>query len=259
MAQFGLDQYAHLSSPIHRWEPRTKLVGLIVLVFAFSAIQDVRLLPAMYLVTAGLFLLSRLPVGFLLARLKLPGYFLLFLVAILPFISGETILLHVGPLAIRQEGVMDAVLIASRFLCIITVTLILFGTSPFLTSIKAMRALGMPAILADMMLLTYRYLFEMAETLTTMRTAIRLRGFDGSRFSRQNMRTVAALVGSLLVRSYEQADQVYKAMILRGYGTARADSHEFRAGVLDMIFCGAAVIMAVIFMAAQYWLGHTVA
>jgi cobalt/nickel transport system permease protein len=259
MAQFGLDQYAHLDSPIHRWEPRTKLIGLIGLVFAFSAVRDVRLLPAMYLVTALLFLLSRLPLRFLLLRLKLPGYFLLFLVAILPFITGETVLLRLGPLALRQEGLLEAGIIASRFLCIITVTLILFGTSPFLTSIKALRALGMPVILADMMLLTYRYLFEMAETLTTMRTAIRLRGFDGSRFSRRNLHTLAALIGSLLVRSYEQADQVYKAMILRGYGAEHGVSREFRTGAVDMALCGAAVAMAVIFMAAQYWLGQMVA
>lgn len=259
MEQFGFDQYAHLRSPIHRWEPRAKLIGLVVLVFAFSAIQDVRLLPAMYGVTALLFALSRLPISYLGQRLKLPGYFLLFLVLILPFISGETVLWQMGPLALRLEGIWNAVIIASRFLCIITVTLVLFGTSPFLTSIKAMRALGLPPILADMILLTYRYLFEMADMLSTMRTAIRVRGFDGSQFNRRNLSTLASLVGSLLVRSYEQAEQVYNAMILRGYGAMRANAYEHKTGTYDMVLCGTAISIAILFVVVQYLLGHSIA
>lgn len=259
MEQLGLDQYAHLRSPIHRWESRAKLIGLVVLIFAFSAVRDVRLLPAMYGVTALLFALSRLPGSYLLGRLKLPGYFLLFLVLLLPFVSGETVLWQLGPLALRWEGILNAVIIASRFLCIITVTLVLFGTSPFLTSIKAMRSLGLPPILADMILLTYRYLFEMADMLATMRTAIRVRGFDGSQLNRRSLSTLASLVGSLLVRSYEQAEQVYNAMILRGYGADRAAAYEHRTGTYDMVLCGAAISVAVIFVVAQFFLGQSVA
>ena len=33
--KLGLDQYANLDSPIHRWEQRSKLVALIALIFAF--------------------------------------------------------------------------------------------------------------------------------------------------------------------------------------------------------------------------------
>lgn len=254
MTQFGLDRYATLDSPIHRWEPRAKLIGLLVLIFAFSAIRDWRLLPLMYVVTGAIFLLSRLPLHFLLSRLKLPGYFIGFLVVLLPFISGGTELLRLGPLALRQEGLLSALIIASRFICIITVTLVLFGTAPFLTSIKALRALGLPDILADMILLTYRYLFEMADMLQTMRTAIRLRGFDGGKFSRENLYTLASLIGSLLVRSYEQAEQVYKAMVLRGYGAAPAAASAFTSTPRDRLLCGVSVSIGAAFIIGQFLL-----
>lgn len=254
MKQLGLDRYATLDSPIHRWEARTKLIGLLVLIVAFSTVQDWRLLPVLYLITAALFLLSRLPFDYLLSRLKLPGYFIAFLVILLPFISGSTELFRVGPLALRQEGLMNALIIASRFICIITVTLVLFGTAPFLTSIKALRSLGLPDLLADMILLTYRYLFEMADTLQAMRTAIRLRGFNGSKFSRDNLTTLASLIGSLLVRSYEQAEQVYKAMVLRGYGTATTAKQEFSTTRWDITLCGISVLLAVILVGGQLFL-----
>ena len=254
MKQFGLDRYATLNSPIHHWEPRTKLIGLLVLIFAFSAIQDWWLLPAMYVVTAIIFFLSQLPLPYLLGRLQLPGYFIATLVLILPFISGSTELLRLGPLAIRAEGVVNAIVIASRFLCIITVTLVIFGTAPFLTSIKALRSLGLPEILADMILLTYRYLFEMADTLAAMRTAIRLRGFDGSKFSRKNLNALASLIGSLLVRSYEHAEQVYKAMVLRGYGSGRVMSYQVALRGRDLLFCATTIAIAVALVGVQWLL-----
>lgn len=252
MTQLGLDRYANLDSLIHGWEPRTKLVGLLVIIFAFSTIQDWRLLLPMYLITAALFLLSKLPVHFLGSRLKLPGVFIAFLVILLPFISGSTELFRVGPIALRQEGLFNAWIIASRFICIIAVTLVLFGTAPFLTSIKALRGLGLPDILADMILLTYRYLFEMADTLQAMRTAIRLRGFDGGKFSMDNLKTLSSLIGSLLVRSYEQAEQVYNAMILRGYGSGRMTADGFRTTAVDIGLTVIAIGLAVGLVGAQW-------
>ncbi len=256
MRQLGLDAYATLDSPLHRWDVRAKLVGLLVLIFAFAAVRDVRLLPAMFLVTAMLFALSRLPLSYLLTRLRLPGLFIAFLVILLPFIAGETVLARLGPLTLRQEGLADALAIAARFVCIITLTLVLFGTAPFLRSIKALRSLGLPDILADMVLLTYRYLFEMAEMFSTMRTAVRLRGFRGDKLNRRNLSTLASLIGSLLVRSYEQAEQVYNAMILRGYGANAAVLNEFHTTRRDVALSVLCVVVALAFVAGQWWLGR---
>ncbi len=252
--KLGLDEYANLDSPIHRWEVRHKLVGLLVLVFALSFVQDLRLLPVMFLLTAGLFVVSKLPLTYLLNRLKLPGYFLLALAVLLPFVSGQTVLLSLGPITLRQEGVLAVVVIASRFVCIITVTLVLFGTAPFLESIKGLRALGIPTIIADMMLLTYRYLFEMTDHFNTMRTAIRLRGFKATDLSRRNLTVLAALVGSLLVRSYEQAEQVYKAMILRGYGYGQATLQQVRGTALDKALTAVALLVSGGLVGLQIWL-----
>ena len=72
----GLDEYAHLDSRLHHWEPRCKFVGLVALIFAFSFVQDLRLLPVMLTVTAGVYGVSRMPLSFLLTRLRAPGFFI---------------------------------------------------------------------------------------------------------------------------------------------------------------------------------------
>jgi len=247
----GLDEYAHLDSPLHRWEPRSRFVGLMALIFAFSFVQDLRLLPVMLAVTAALYVLSRLPVSFLLTRLRAPGFFLLFVAIMLAFFSGPTVLVRIGPLALRQEGCLELLPILTKFVSILTVGLVLFGTAPFLTTIKAMRALGLPAILADMTLFSYRYIYEIGDDLQTMQTATGLRGFRARRPNGRTLGVLASLTGSILVRSYERSDRIYKAMILRGYGRAPHRRDEFQAKPCDVIASGGVLLVAAGFVVAE--------
>ncbi|MBN1137900.1 MAG: cobalt ECF transporter T component CbiQ, partial [Anaerolineae bacterium] len=167
-----LDAYASLDSPLHRWDARYKLAGLMALILAFSFVRDLRLLPAMLLITGLLYAAAHLPLAWLLARLRYPGAFLLIVAVLLPFLSGSTLLVEIGPLALRLEGCLELLRILVKFVSILTVGLVLFGTAPFLATIKAMRALGLPPILADMTLLAYRYLFEIGGDLARMETAM---------------------------------------------------------------------------------------
>ena len=167
----GLDLYAHLDSPLHRWETRYKIAGLFVLAFAIAFVEDVRLLPFVFLITAVLFSISRLPFSFLMGRLKIPGLILFGIVASLPFISGSTVLASFGPVEMTQEGLISAAVIATRFICIITISLLIFATDTIVNTLKALVGLRLPPIMADMILLTYRYLFELRHYLRTTQTA----------------------------------------------------------------------------------------
>ncbi len=190
----------------------------------FALVEQLILVPWMVVVTAVLYRLSRLPAVFWLERVHYPGLFLLAVVVLLPWVSGETILWQMGGLSLRQEGLLLVILIASRFFSILTVGLVLFGTMPFLTTVKALKSLGLPALLADMLLLTYRYLFEIGARLAQMQSAMKLRGFRSQPrpwFSPRDISRLGALVGTLLIRSYDQAEQIYQALRLRGYGQAR--------------------------------------
>jgi cobalt/nickel transport system permease protein len=213
-----LDKYAHLNSPIHQWQQTYKLVGLLGLIFAFAFVQKIILLPVILLIATIIFLLSRLPFSFLLSRLRYPGWFILSIVILLPFLAGNTVIWQLGWLTIKQEGLRTSIIVSIRFFGILTVSLVLFGTAPFLSSIQAMRSLGLPQVIVDMTLLAYRYLEQLGDMLVTMQRAVRLRGFQNKKLSYRNLKILAQLTGSLLIRSYNQSQRVYHAMILRGYG-----------------------------------------
>jgi len=254
--KFALDKYAHLDSPIHRCDVRFKLIGFLALAFAFSFVDELYLLPAMVLVTAAMCLVSKLPASFILARWRYPSYFLIVVVVLLPFFSGDTVVLNIGPVNLYTEGFIAVILIATRFLSILTIGIILFGTAPFLTTIKAMRALGLPSILADMMLLTFRYLFEIGDYLERMRTSMALRGFSAKGFSLKSLVTLGWLGGSIIVRSYERSEWVYKAMILRGYGNSLSPRSEFKSSYNDILALALLLVIAAGFVTGDIILGY---
>ena len=256
----GLELYAYLDSPMHRWDARQKLIGLATLIFAFSLVQELRLVPVMLLITLIIFALSRLPWAYLWERLRYPGMFLLVVAVLLPLFSGQTILASFGPLSLRLEGFLAMIIMVTKSLSILTISLVLFSSAPFLTSLKAIRALGLPSILADMMLLSYRYFFEIGQDFSKMETAMWLRGFQIKAYDRRSLQSMAALAGSLLVRSYERSERVYKAMLLRGYGHAPSSkvSEEFQARPPDLMATALVVVVALGLVLAQLSLGGLV-
>lgn len=254
--KLALDRYAYLKSPIHSWQQEYKLVGLLGLIFAFSFVQSLALLPIIVAIAATFFVLSRLPFSYLISRLRYPGWFILAVVFLIPFTVGETTLWQWGWLELKLEGSQTTLLIVVRFFCILTLSLVLFGTAPFINSIKALRSLGLPQAIVDMTLLSYRYLEELGETLNTMQKAIQLRGFNHHQLNRRYLQVIASLVGSLFVRSYERSNRIYHAMILRGYGNnynlpnlkkknPQGNNYNFWATVTCLVIAGTLIVIEV--------------
>ena len=222
MASANFETYVAVESSLHSWTPRLKLLSLSLLMFAFAAVKHLSLVLPMLCMTAIFYSASRLPLAYLLKRLRYPGLFIFMVVLLLPVTSGDTVLAQLGPLAVREEGLVITVLVVCRFVSILTLGFVLLGTTPFLTLLRAMRSLGLPTLLADMTLLTYRYLFETADMLSTMQRSMQLRGFGRRRrwfrIEGTTLLQLSGLLGTLLIRSYERSERVYKAMQLRGYG-----------------------------------------
>ena len=173
----------------------------------------------------------------------------------MPFSSGETVLFQWGFLSIKEEGCLRLLLLLSRFLCILSLTLVLFGTASFIHSLKAMRSLGISSIIIDMMLLTYRYLEELSDRLTSRQKAIRLRGFNPAKFNRRNLKTIAQLTGSLLIDSYEHSLRVYQAMILRGYhyGKVKTSVFPHQNNLLSWSFTVGVITIAILILLVEWY------
>lgn len=215
------EKYINLNSVLHRWHPTYKIIGFFFLIFAFASVKNISLVAIILFITSILYIQAKLPLSFLVERLKYPSLVILGIVILLPFLSGKTIIwqLPFFPIiAIKLEGCQALLLITGRFLAIVTLTLILFSTTPFLTILKTLKKLGLSPIITDMFLLTYRYLFNIFDQLKILQKSAQLRGFNLRKFTVKNLQIHATLVGNLLIRNYEQSYKIYQAMQLRGYG-----------------------------------------
>ena len=197
---------------------RARLVMAFGLAFGFASVQNLAVLPALWII-AGAGVLASGRAWQILLRLRgaavLAGAFML----ILPLIAGETVLARLGPLVLYLEGAQAGALIAGRLLAIVAVTLALLSPlSPF-ELVAGMRALGVPALMADLALLTLRYMDEVAAQLARARLARRLRG---GKSGWRGLPDHALLLATSLIRAQARSEQLWAAMRLRGYGAGLA-------------------------------------
>jgi len=245
-----------VASLVHQWEPRFKLVGLLGLIVAVANVTDRRLIPVILAIAVAMYALARLPLSFWCDRLRYPGFFLMGMVVALPFLTGKTVVWQWGWLSLRTEGLWAALLITSRFITIFTLGLVLLGTTPFLSLVKAMQQLGLPTLLTDMLLLTYRYLQDLAEHLSKLQRSAQLRGV-GKQGTIARLQLLAALSGSLLVQSYDRSEDIYRAMRLRGYGhLRRSAAAPISVDVGSAIGLGLSLLTAGGLIAAEWLLNH---
>ncbi|MBT9131967.1 MAG: Energy-coupling factor transporter transmembrane protein EcfT [Syntrophomonadaceae bacterium] len=238
-----IDRYAGLSSPIHLWDPRAKLVAILCLIFSVVLITD--LMMAMVGLAVALFLvfISRIPFGFVLKHLARVSIFIFPLCVLILFTyhQGDEIARFYF-LTVTSGGIEHACLIAVRALAAVILIFPLIGTMRFDVAIKALGKLKVPNKLVQMLIFTYRYIFVFIEEVQRMFRALTSRGFTGGMNGR-TLRATGRLIGMLLVRTLERAERVYNAMVSRGYEGNLGTLVEFKIGGGDIL--KAAILIAI--------------
>ncbi|PLX92093.1 MAG: cobalt ECF transporter T component CbiQ [Desulfuromonas sp.] len=209
-----LDALAGDDTPLHRLDPRAKLVTTLVFVlmvvsfdrYALSALIPFALFPIL-LIARG-----RLPAGFLLRKLLLAAPFAFFVGIFNPFLDRE-IMLHLGAWGISGGWVSFASILL-RFALTVLAALILIATTSFSGVCMALERLGAPRAFALQLLFLYRYLFVLVDEATRLVRARALRSFRGRGLG---MQTFGHLIGQLLLRTLARARRIHLAMLCRGF------------------------------------------
>lgn len=216
---------------------------MLALAFGIASVNGMTVLPLVALLAAGVALASG-QAGTVLRRIRGPALLALALVLVLPLVSGQTVLAQLGPVSLRQEGAQAAALIGVRLLSIVALTLaLLMPLSPF-QLVGGLRGLGVPSLMADLAMLTLRYLEEVTAELRRARLARRLRG------GRAHWRALpdhAFLLAGGLIRAQVRAERLWAAMRLRGYGAGLAAPaapmrHRDRAGMAGAVLVALGIV-----------------
>ncbi len=230
-----LEVFSEGSSPIHRLDPRVKIIVFTIFSILCATSTGLKT-PFLYLsYSICLILLARVKLRPFLSRLFLANFFILFIWIFIPlFYSGNT---HysIGPLKISKEGVMYALSITLKCNGIIIATIALLSTSTVFSLAHALSHLKVPIKLITIFFLFYRYITVIHLEYLKIKRAVLTRGFI-ARTNLHTYRTFAYIMAGLLIKSYERAEEIYRAMLCRGFKGYFPLFEHFKIRKSDIIF-----------------------
>lgn len=241
------ERYLPGRSVLHHMDARVKLPAAILVILAISFTPSGAWLTLLLLALPLPLLMAfgRLHPVVMVGRtlLALP-----FLLAVLPLAftrPGDTIFtMPLTGWTASDAGVEAASTILARAWVAVGVAVILTASTPAAELVRALRALGVPRLLAGTAFFAYRYLFVIGEEAVRLLRARDSRsatvtGYRSGGSVGWRARVTGQLAGSLFLRSYERSERVYAAMQARGYdgeprllGSSAIRGHEVLAAAL---------------------------
>ncbi len=240
-----IGQYLPGTSPIHRLDPRLKIIALIIYIITIFFIATFTGFGAALIFSALPMYLSRLPLRYVIRGLR-PVLFLVVFTIVLHFFmtKGGEVLVRLGPLTIESFGVRLGLFMSLRLLFLVgTTSLLTLTTSPIALTdgieylLKPFKRVGLPAHeIAMMMTIALRFIPTLMEESQKIMKAQMARGADfetGGLLRRA--RSMAPLLVPLFISAFRRADDLAVAMEARCYrgGEMRTRMKEMEVTVLD--------------------------
>ncbi len=227
MTNITLGQYFPGNSSIHRLDPRTKILLMLLYIVLVFLVRDLWLFLLPLAFVGFVTLLAQIPLLYVLRSLKPLQFLLIFMFIINLFLTaGETVLITIWRIRITKEALEQAVFISSRLVLLVGGTsLMTLTTSPIsLTAglellLKPFSKLGFPSHeLAMMMTIALRFIPTLMEEADKIKKAQLARGADfesGNLIARA--KSMIPILVPLFVSAFRRADELAMAMESRCY------------------------------------------
>ncbi|MEY2583411.1 MAG: cobalt/nickel transport system permease protein [Ilumatobacteraceae bacterium] len=249
---------------LQRIDPRVKIVSLVGLLIVAGLVHHIPVLLAMYIATLALAVASKLPVGFFIKRvwLFIPIFTgVVVLPATFSFITHGQIVVPLGHwfghrVGLTSQGLHSAALIVSRVATSISLVVLLTLTTPWAQLLAALRALRVPRMFILVTGMAYRYLFHLLDSVTDMYTARKSRMVGRDTDVVAGRALVGASAGALFGKAHALSEEVYSAMIARGYNGNSRSINRFRLGVHDVFWMAGCVVAAAVVLRWDHAIGR---
>ena len=224
------------ASPIHRLDPRAKLVALVtVTVVAVSThIGAWPVWLGCVLALAAVAAAARVDVGTLWRRARVVLPLVLLAGVFVPFVRSGGTEWDVGPLSVSSAGLAIFAAVAAKA-AIGTISAVLLGaTTTFPDVLQALGRLRAPRLLILIAAFMYRYLFVIVDEVQRMRAALAARGYR----PRHVLQAAAAgrVAAALFLRTFARGERVYLSMLARGYRGTMPSTETLTLRGMDVAF-----------------------
>ncbi len=254
-----LGQYFPGNSPVHRLDPRTKLLLLIAYIVALFTASNWLTYGVVFVFLSVCIAVSAIPLKSFVRGLK-PLVFILVFTGILNlfFTTGEKLLVHFWVINIYWEGIIRAFFMMSRILMLLCGTFLLtYTTSPIsLTDgleslLSPLKKIHLPVHeLSMMMCIALRFIPTLIEETDKIMSAQKARGadFESGKLI-QRVKALIPILVPLFISAFRRADELATAMECRCYqgGDGRTKMKLLRYKLRDYkaFLLGALLLVAV--------------
>lgn len=222
----AVDSHAY-ASRLRSWHPAEKaglaLATMFIALAAGSSLTEVTIAVLMLVMTVGL---AGIPPGFYLRLLALPAVFVLVGAASAGLSvtgpgpgAGADFLVAVSlgniTTGFTAAGLSLATGLLLRSLAAVTCLYFLALTTPMVDVIWLLRRLRVPALLTELLELTYRYIFVLADLASQVRTAQSCR--QGYASWSNSCRSLGGLINAVFRKAGWYSRQLAVALAARGY------------------------------------------
>jgi cobalt/nickel transport system permease protein len=231
----------------HR-DGRAKLLAFVLVVVAVNLSRHWAVLAAFELLAIALAAASEVELRVFLKRVwfGVPIFSGMVILPSIFFVGGPALFsipLGLFTLSVSRPGLLAAAIFVFRVGVTVSFAVLLVLTTPWAEILKSLRAFRVPTLFIVILAMTYRYIFLFLHTVNGIflarqsRTVARTSG-------REQRRWVVQALGVLLHRSFRMSEEVYQAMLARGF------DHRFRSvalsrfGVADGMLTAVALIVA---------------
>jgi cobalt/nickel transport system permease protein len=224
------------ASPVHRLDPRAKIVGLVavVLVAVTTPLAAWPVWVACLALLAAVAAAGRVSPAAVWrrARFLLPA--VLLAVAFLPFVRPGGASHALGPLTVHQDGLETAAAVAAKAAIGTLAAVLLALTTGFPQVLRGLEAMRAPRLLVTIAAFMYRYMFVIAAELGRMRAALAARGYSPR--NALHAGALGRLATASFLRTHARGERVYRAMLARGYAGSMPPGAPLALGRADAAF-----------------------
>jgi len=261
-----LGQFFPGKTVVHRLDPRTKLILVIVYIVALFSAKSFVTYGMMLATLCGIIAASKIKPKVILRSLK-PLLFIICLTGILNlfYTQGEP-LVSFWIFTITKEGIKSAIFMVLRISMLIAGTFMLtYTTSPIALTdglemlLNPLKKIKVPVHeLSMMMCIALRFIPTLIEETDKIMSAQKARGADFETGSLlQRAKALIPILVPLFISSFRRADELAVAMECRCYhgGDGRTRMKQLRYGRIDVVaLVGGFVILAAIIVLARFGL-----
>jgi cobalt/nickel transport system permease protein len=242
-AEIGwLDRLAGRDTPLHRIDPRAKLITtltFIVVVISYGKYQFAPLLP-LTVYPLVLMVMGDVPARFMVRKLLIASPFAIFVGLFNPLLDHQPVL-TIGHHTLSGGWVSYASILL-RFALTVSATLAMVAGTGIHNVCRGLERLGVPSVFTVQVLMLYRYLFVLVSEGKRMAQARALRSV-GNRG--MGLRIYGDMLGGLLLRTLDRAQRVHAAMCCRGFDGHIRTTQPLRLRGNDILFTAGWLVLLI--------------